>query len=219
MSSVSQQGNAGHKTGGGDNPNRGVRADSLLSLYGVNQRRIASPPQPQRSTKPQHAPKPAPVIESLKQPAEAETPEQTSLPSLQQNETINSSMDPQSEIRPPDTSLSGLGDGSHPASVAQAGSGSQGVAFSLFGADYLNNPVPEYPPAARRLKLQGTVVVRVLISPAGTPEVVRLEKSSGTPLLDEAALKAVRSWSFVPARLGNDQISVWVDVPIRFRLE
>jgi len=87
-----------------------------------------------------------------------------------------------------------------------------------YGAAYLNNPVPHYPAAARRLKLQGTATVRVLVTPDGRPKSVKLEKSSGARILDEAALEAVQHWSFVPARHGDKLISAEVDVPVRFRL-
>jgi protein TonB len=88
----------------------------------------------------------------------------------------------------------------------------------LFNAAYLNNPKPRYPPIARRMKLEGTVVVQVLVNSDGKPENVRLEKSSGSSMLDQAALTAVQNWSFVPARQGNKMISAWVDIPFRFRL-
>lgn len=92
------------------------------------------------------------------------------------------------------------------------------VVGPLFNAAYLNNPKPLYPPSARRMKLEGTVVVQVLVGSEGKPEFVRLGKSSGSSALDQAALTAVQRWSFVPARQGNNPISAWVDVPLRFRL-
>jgi protein TonB len=88
----------------------------------------------------------------------------------------------------------------------------------VFNAEYLHNPKPPYPLIARRLKLEGTVIVRVLVSPAGKAEIVRLETSSGSNVLDQAALNAVQGWSFVPAQQGGQPVSAWVDVPIRFRL-
>ena len=88
----------------------------------------------------------------------------------------------------------------------------------LFNVDYLRNPKPAYPLIARRLRLEGTTIVRVLVSPAGKAEIVQLGTSSGSNVLDQAALNAVREWSFVPARQGNQPVSAWVDVPIRFRL-
>jgi protein TonB len=38
-------------------------------------------------------------------------------------------------------------------------------------------------------------------------------------MLDEAAMNAVKHWSFVPARQGDTPIPAWVDVPILFRLK
>ena|GEM_PF-219646 len=92
------------------------------------------------------------------------------------------------------------------------------VGSPAFDADYLSNPTPSYPPAARRLGIQGEVVIRVLVNPDGKPENLQLQKSSGSSLLDNAALSAVKHWSFVPARRGDKPVSAWVDVPIHFRL-
>lgn len=83
---------------------------------------------------------------------------------------------------------------------------------------YLDNPRPVYPPAARRLRLEGLAVVRALISTAGTVGELRIERSSGSDLLDDAALRAVQGWRFVPAQRGSEVIAHWVDVPIQFRL-
>lgn len=88
----------------------------------------------------------------------------------------------------------------------------------VFNADYLHNPKPPYPLIARRLKMEGTAVVHVLVNAEGKPEIVRLGKSSGSSVLDRAALTAVESWSFVPAQQGGQPVTAWVDVPIRFRL-
>ena len=92
------------------------------------------------------------------------------------------------------------------------------VVGPVFDAEYLHNPKPRYPPLARRMKLEGIVIVHVLVSPAGKPEVVRLEKSSGAALLDQAALNAVQGWSFIPARQGSKPVPAWVDIPLHFHL-
>jgi periplasmic protein TonB len=88
-----------------------------------------------------------------------------------------------------------------------------------FNADYLHNPPPAYPSAARRLGEQGRVVLRVLVSADGRPEQVELQSPSGSPRLDSAALETVRRWKFVPARQDNRPIAAWVLVPISFRLQ
>ncbi len=87
-----------------------------------------------------------------------------------------------------------------------------------YGADYLNNPVPPYPAMAKRLRIEGTVVIRVLVSPSGLPQEVELAHTSGSVLLDEAAMKAVQRWTFIPARQGNKPIAAMVEIPIHFHL-
>lgn len=88
-----------------------------------------------------------------------------------------------------------------------------------FNAAYLNNPPPDYPAVARRLRLQGTVVLRVLVGTAGRAEELHVDQTSGASILDDAALSAVRNWRFVPARRGTEAIARWVDVPVRFRFQ
>jgi protein TonB len=46
-----------------------------------------------------------------------------------------------------------------------------------------------------------------------------MDKSSGSTLLDDAALSGVKGWRFAPARKGLEPIEEWVRVPIVFRLE
>lgn len=87
-----------------------------------------------------------------------------------------------------------------------------------YTADYLLNPPPEYPLVARRLGQEGSVVLRVKVDPSGAPAEVHLTQSSGVISLDQAALEAVRRWTFVPARRGEEAVAAWVEVPIRFQL-
>ena len=92
------------------------------------------------------------------------------------------------------------------------------VIAPVFDAAYLKNPAPSYPAAARRLHLEGTVVLRVMVTPAGRPQQVDIKQSSGAQILDDAALNAVRDWAFIPAKQGDNAIAAVVDVPIRFHL-
>ena len=87
-----------------------------------------------------------------------------------------------------------------------------------FGAAYLNNPRPEYPRLARRNGDEGTVMLRVLVTRDGRAAKVELDKTSGSSLLDGAAMDAVKEWRFVPARKGTEPVEDWVRVPIVFRL-
>lgn len=85
--------------------------------------------------------------------------------------------------------------------------------------DYLNNPPPPYPEECRCRGEQGTVLVKVLVSPRGTPQSVALSRSSGFGPLDRAALEAVGRWRFRAATMGGVPIESYVMVPIRFVLE
>ena len=88
-----------------------------------------------------------------------------------------------------------------------------------FNAAYLHNPAPRYPLAARRAAEQGNVTLRVRVAVDGSASRVDVEKSSGSPHLDAAALEAVKAWRFTPARRGADAVESWMLVPIVFRLE
>ena len=88
-----------------------------------------------------------------------------------------------------------------------------------FNADYLQNPAPQYPPLARRMREQGKVILRVLVDAAGLAERIELRTSSGSTRLDQSALDTVKRWKFVPARQGERTVAAWVLVPITFTLE
>lgn len=85
--------------------------------------------------------------------------------------------------------------------------------------DYLLNPEPKYPEAARRRGIEGVVVLDVLVLANGTAGSVLLAQSSGSALLDDAAIEAVRPWRFKPAMRAGVPVDSTVSIPIRFRLE
>jgi len=87
-----------------------------------------------------------------------------------------------------------------------------------FDVAYLNNPAPVYPKMSRRLGEQGRVMLKVLVSENGIAEQVQLDTSSGYEKLDQAAIDAVKKWSFVPAKKSNQAISAYVLVPVKFSL-
>lgn len=87
-----------------------------------------------------------------------------------------------------------------------------------FAPGSADNPLPHYPIAARRRGIEGSLVLDVLVTPEGSPRAVAVARSSGSALLDEAALEAVRRWRFRPARRGNEPVEGRVSVPIAFRL-
>lgn len=88
-----------------------------------------------------------------------------------------------------------------------------------FNATYLNNPPPDYPPSARRRGIEGKVLVRAEIQIDGSCSRVELKSGSGSDMLNQAALDAVKKWRFVPAHKGTQPLTAWVEVPITFKLE
>ena len=52
----------------------------------------------------------------------------------------------------------------------------------------------------------------------GTPVGVTVAQSSGVASLDDAALRAVEQWRFVPATRGGTAVPAVAEVPVRFRL-
>jgi periplasmic protein TonB len=75
---------------------------------------------------------------------------------------------------------------------------------------------PAYPPAALAARVQGTVIIEAIIGPTGRVERARVVKSE--PLLDEAALAAVRQWRYTPTLLNNTPVSVILTVSVRFSI-
>ena len=85
-------------------------------------------------------------------------------------------------------------------------------------ARYLSNPKPDYPSEARMAHQEGAVLLSVEVSADGRATEVSLKHSSGYPLLDRAAIEAVREWIFQPAQAAGLPVSSRVDVPVRFSL-
>lgn len=73
----------------------------------------------------------------------------------------------------------------------------------------------EYPDAARRQKLEGTVQLNILISETGQVLDVRVLKSAH-PILDEAAARTVKTWLYEPAKKQNVPVKVWLSTSITF---
>lgn len=86
------------------------------------------------------------------------------------------------------------------------------------GAEYLNNPQPAYPEIASERGWEGKVLMKVHVQPDGKPDSVNVIKTSGHDVLDDAAVKTVKTWSFVPAMRGSTPVDGWVTVPITFNL-
>lgn len=91
-----------------------------------------------------------------------------------------------------------------------------GTPKTVSSVDYVREPQPKYPSAARALKQRGTVTLRVLVDSSGHAREVNLHRTSGYKLLDEAARKAVLDAQFKPYMENGNALPVYVLVPIEF---
>jgi protein TonB len=82
-----------------------------------------------------------------------------------------------------------------------------------------SNQKPIYPNMSKRLGEQGTVVLRVLVKADGSAGEVEVKSSSSYPRLDQAAIDAVKTWRFNPAKIDGKATDEWYQVPIPFKLQ
>jgi len=61
-------------------------------------------------------------------------------------------------------------------------------------------------------------MLKVLVGPDGVPQDIQVEKSSGSRLLDQAAIEAVKQWVFNPGQKAGKAASGYALVPIDFNL-
>lgn len=163
------------------------------------------PPEPRASAPAAPAAPPPPVVAIPADPAPA--PPRSAEPERKETTTLVAPPPPApAPVAPPPVAVAAPPAATVPISPASA-------------AAYLNNPEPAYPSRARREGLEGTVRLAVLVTADGHAGKVEIRQSSGAPVLDEAALTAVRSWRFVPAKRGREPVEDWVQIPIVFRLE
>lgn len=86
-------------------------------------------------------------------------------------------------------------------------------------AAHLNNPAPQYPALALKRKWQGTVRLRVRVLASGKPGEIQIQNSSEHHILDQAAIAAVRQWTFVPAKRDGVPQDSWTHFPLSFKLQ
>ncbi|MEO5830073.1 MAG: energy transducer TonB [Rhodanobacter sp.] len=76
-----------------------------------------------------------------------------------------------------------------------------------------------FPTRALQQRMQGTVLLRVLVDVTGKPATVTVEQGSGYPLLDRSAVEQVLAgWRFQPAMVDGQAVSAWARVPVTFNL-
>lgn len=75
---------------------------------------------------------------------------------------------------------------------------------------------PPYPDKARRMHLQGEVVLDTIVRRDGTTAIVRVLK--GRCILATSAIKAVEQWQFSPAKVAGVPTDVETEIPVTFSM-
>jgi len=73
---------------------------------------------------------------------------------------------------------------------------------------------PEYPESARQAKVEGVVVLDVIIGEDGS--VVSMHPESGPDVLTHAAMDALRWWRFLPYEMDGKPVAVETKVAVEF---
>jgi TonB family protein len=111
--------------------------------------------------------------------------------------------------------LPGAGEGSGGTGGDGPGTGAGGAGREGTGTELLREKIQAkivYPEEAIRRGQEGEVLLRIRIGDGGVPKQIRVARSSGTRVLDEAARRGVVSASPLPSAAG------WVEIPVRFFL-
>jgi protein TonB len=75
---------------------------------------------------------------------------------------------------------------------------------------------PVYPPIAQQARVEGTVILEAVIDESGAVSRLRVLRSQ--PLLDNAAIVAVRRWRYTPTLLNNVPVPILMTITVRFTL-
>lgn len=196
---------------------QGLPKEIFVSLITVDNTPEPTPPEPTPPEPQPTPPKPVPVVKKTVTPPPV-IPVINKMPSEQAITTPPVPPQPPvpskpAEVAPP----------SEPAPPAPPASAplpppSQPKTVST-GVEYLQAPAPEYPPLARRMGEEGRVTLRVLVNENGRPTRVDVQKTSGSPRLDEAARQAVLRAMFKPHIEDGRATTVYAIVPITFHLD
>ena len=76
---------------------------------------------------------------------------------------------------------------------------------------------PEYSEEARKAKVQGTVILYIVVTPDGKATNMKVQRSVGLGL-DEKALEAVAQWKFNPGKKDGKPVPVEAFIEVNFRL-
>lgn len=113
---------------------------------------------------------------------------------------------------------SGIGPGVGPGSGGGIGGGVYSVGNGVTAPTLRSQVKPFYTSEAMQRKIQGTVVLEMIVGSDGEPYNVRVVRSLDAGGLDEEAIRAAKQWRFNPGRLRDTPVDVQVVLVIDFHM-
>jgi protein TonB len=159
---------------------------------------------------------PAPTLEPVPIPAPAVEITPPSIPTMADVPRKMPSWATAKKERPPRAAMASGRRGSSSGALSGTSAGGGGGGSGYVPPQFLLRYKPPYPEQARAQRLDGLVLLLVSVDEDGHVTSACLRQGCGHAVLDRAALEAVRSWKFTPARQGGRTISATVEIPIRF---
>lgn len=110
-----------------------------------------------------------------------------------------------------------------PSPVTHGSGNSEGSVVGVESLDNKNfkpfgNQKPTYPEVARRMGLEGSATLRILVDSQGKIEKIEVEKWTGHPSFATAASATAQGWRFAPPRFQGKAAKAWYTRTIAFRL-
>lgn len=115
----------------------------------------------------------------------------------------------------------GVGEGSGPGFGPGEGGGAGGGVYRVGGGitppSVVHKVDPQYSEEARKAKYQGTVILEAIIRRDGTIQILRVIRSLGFGL-DENAIAALQQWKFRPGTKNGEPVDVALNIEVNFNL-
>jgi protein TonB len=115
----------------------------------------------------------------------------------------------------------GVGEGRGPGIGPGEGGGFGGGVFRVGGGvtapTVLSRVEPQYSEEARKARYQGTVVLEAIVRKDGTCDIIRVVRSLGFGL-DENAMQALKQWKFRPGMRNGVPVDISLNIEVNFNL-
>ena len=113
---------------------------------------------------------------------------------------------------------SGIGSGAGPGTGGNAGGGPYRAGGAVSPPTLLTQVRPPYTDGALQARIQGPVVLELIVRENGVPDAIHVVGSLDPGGLDAEAVQAVRQWRFKPGRIDGIPVDVLVTVIVNFHL-